>query len=299
MALIQHPADATVYAPDLPRSAESTRPQWQSPSRLTVSVLLHAPYYQDTVAAGQHKPRAMQGGVGRETSEPAHGQVTRLSQWDFGQSTGVFRLLDIARGVGVPVAVALDSYGCTRLPGFARAVAPLAGEIVARGTAANIIISPQMTEDEERAYIAGSIGAVEAATGREVSGWFSPERGSTARTPRLLAEAGLGWFGDWPVDEVPVAIDSGLTALPFGLETEDMFALYTRGLPFPDYERLLDETVDQLIADADTTGHRYLGLSWFGWVLGQACYADVAERVLTRLAENPDVRVVLPSAVAP
>lgn len=299
MSLIQHPADSTVYAPGLPRTFEPSRPHWESQAPLTVSVLLHAPYYQDTIAPGQHKPRAMQGGVGRETSEPAHGQVTRLSQWDFGVTTGVFRLLDIARDLGVPVAVAVDTYGCTRLPGFARTVAPLAGEIVARGAAANVLISPLNSEDEERSYIAASVSAIEATTGREVSGWFSPERGSSARTPRLLAEAGLGWFGDWPVDELPVALGGGLIALPFGLETEDMFALYTRGLPFPDYERLLDETIDQLIADAATTGNRFLGLSWFGWVLGQACYAAVAERVLARLAANPDVRLMLPSAVTP
>jgi hypothetical protein len=301
MTLLTHPTDATVFAPDLPRTFEPTRPQWQTDKKLTVSVLLHAPYYQDTVAPGQYKPLTMQGGVGRETSEPRHGQVARLSQWDFGLTTGIFRLLTTARRLGVPVGVALDEYGCTRMPGLAQTVARDAGEIVARGTAANIIISPEMTDDAERAYIAASKATVEAATGRGVAGWFSPERGSSPRTARLLAEAGFSWFGDWPLDEVPVRLDGSakdLVSLPFGLETEDMFALFGRGIGFDTYERMLDETVEQLIGDADATGHRFLGLSWFGWVLGQACYADVAERVLARLAANPDVQILLPSEAA-
>lgn len=299
MTLIEHPADATVFAPDLPRAYEPTRTAWSGGAALTVSVLLHAPAYRDVVEAPLHKPMAMQGGVGRETTEPRHGQVTRLSQWDFGLTTGIFRLLDTAERAGIPVAVALDEYG-TRLPGLAAAVADRAGEIVVRGKAANVILAPAMTEDEERAYIAESRAAVAAATGRTATGWFSPERASTPRTPHLLREAGFEWFGDWPIDEVPVALAgsaAGLTALPFPLETEDMFELYTRGLGFRDYDRLLDGTVEQLVADAQATGDRFLGLSWFGWVLGQACYADVAVHVLERLAAHPDIRVVVPSAV--
>ncbi|SDT36386.1 hypothetical protein [Actinoplanes derwentensis] len=296
MTLIPHPADAIVYAPDIPRSYEPSRPPWQADAPLTVSVLLHAPAYQDVVLPPRHKPAAMQGGVGRETSEPRHGQVARLSQWDFGLTTGIFRLLDIAAGLNVPVAVALDSYG-TRLPGLAAAVSSLAGEIVVRGEAANAILSPAMTPDEQQRYIREARAAVEAATGRTSTGWFSPERASTPLTSGILRGAGFAWFGDWPLDEVPVPVGDGLTALPFGLETEDMFALYTRGLPFGDYERLLDDTVDQLLADAAVTGPRFLGLSWFGWVLGQACFADVAERVLTRLAAHPDIRILLPGQV--
>jgi allantoinase len=303
MTLIQHPRDATVFAPGLPRAYDTHRAPWQLPAgkKLAVSVLLHAPSYQDVPPAGSFKPIAMQGGVGRDTAEPKHGQLARLSQWDFGLTVGIWRLLGIAQKAGVPVAVALDSFGVRTMPGLADLVAERAQEIVVRGSAANIILDEAMTADEERAYIAEARSAVEAATGRTASGWFSPERANSARTAGLLREAGFDWFGDWPVDERPVALDgaaSGLTAVPFGLETEDMFALYTRSLAFPDYERLLDETVEQLIADADVVGGRFLGLSWFGWVLGQACFADVAERTLTKLAANPQVLLVTPGDVA-
>jgi hypothetical protein len=303
MTLIQHPHDATVFAPGLPRTFDTHRAPWALPDgkKLAVSVLLHAPSYQDVPPAGSFKPIAMQGGVGRDTAEPKHGQLARLSQWDFGLTVGIWRLLGIAEKAGVPVAVALDSFGVRTMPGLASLVAERAQEIVVRGSAANILLDEAMTVEQEREYIAEARSAVETATGRTATGWFSPERANSLRTPELLREAGFDWFGDWPVDERPVALDgaaTGLTAVPFGLETEDMFSLYTRSLAFPDYERLLDETIEQLVADADIVGARFLGLSWFGWVLGQACFADVAERTLQKLAAHPDVILVTPGQVA-
>ncbi|MCJ1675567.1 hypothetical protein MT355_20065 [Rathayibacter sp. VKM Ac-2929] len=214
-------------------------------------------------------------------------------------TVGIWRLLDIAQQTGVPVAVALDAAGVREMPGLARLAAERAQEIVVRGRAANDILGSGVVD--ERGYIADARLAVETATGRSTSGWFGPERGQSPQTTTLLREAGFSWFGDWPVDERPVALSggaAGLVALPHPLETEDMFSLYTRGLPFADYERALEDTFDQLIRDAEIVGPRYLGLSWFGWVLGQACFADVAERILARLAAHPDVLLATPSEIA-
>lgn len=303
MTLITHPTDATVFVPDLPRAYEPHREPWVLPGgeKLAVSVLLHAPSYQDVVPADAFTPTAMQGGVGRDTSEPRHGQVARLSQWDFGLTTGIWRLLDIAERAGVPVAVALDEAGVTTVPGLARGIADRAQEIVVRGTAANIILSPRMDLEQERASIVRAKDAVQRFTGRECVGWFGPERASTSRTTALLRDAGFRWFGDWPLDERPVALagaSSGLTAVSHALETEDMFELYARGIPAADYAQLLSATIDQLVRDADVVGARHLGLSLFGWVSGQACFADVAEQTLRALAAHPDVLLVTPGQVA-
>jgi len=199
------------------------------------------------------------------------------------------------------VAVALDAAGVRDVPGLAKGVAASGAEIAVRGQAANVILSPTMTEEAEREYIRDSKAAVEAFTGKTATGWFGPERASTPRTTTLLRKQSFTWFGDWPLDEVPVPLTGpreGLTALTFPLETEDMFELYARGVPFTDYEDLLASTIDQLVADADVTGPRFLGLNWFGWVSGQAAFADVAERTLRMLAEHPDVRIMTPGEVA-
>ncbi|MFG6503530.1 hypothetical protein [Microbacterium sp. P05] len=303
MTLIPHPAEAVVFAPDLAHAYDTHREPWAGAggAKLTVSVLLHAPSYQDVPPAGSVTPMSMQGGVGRDTSEPRHGQVARLSQWDFGLTVGIWRLLAIAERSGVPVAVALDESGARTVPGLARGVAERAQEIVVRGQAANSILSQAMDESTERSYITRSRDAVAHYTARESTGWFSPERASTSRTTALLRESGFRWLGDWPIDERPVALtgrSSGLTAVAHPLETEDMFALYSRGQPFSDYEEVLAATVDQLVADAAIVGPRHLGLSWFGWVSGQAAFADVAERTVRMLVAHPDVRLVTPGEVA-
>jgi allantoinase len=298
-----NPADAVVYAPTLPRTYDTVRGGWRAAAPLTVSLLFHAPYYLDTLEPGQFRATAMPGGVGGASPEaaggPPRGQVTRLSQHEFGLSSGLDRLMSAAEREGLPFAVALDAYGVTRVPRLASGVAARAGEIVVRGQAATSIISSAMSESDEVDYIRTSRAAVERATGRTADGWFGPERGLTERTTALLRREGFRWFGDWPVDERPVELDgdaTGLTALPFSLATEDSHQLYGRGLRFGDFETLLDETLTQLIADAEFVGPRFLGLSWFGWVLGQACYIGVAERILARLAADPRIAVVLPSA---
>lgn len=294
----------TVYAPDLQRTYEPARADWFLPSgkKLAVSILMHAPAYMDNVPEGALKPLEMQGGVGRDTSEPRIGQVVRLSQWDFGLTVGIFRLMSIAEAVGVPFAVTLDQYGVEHAPGLAGEVGRRAPEIVARGRAANLVFSEEISPEKELITIRECLGTIREATGRTPAGWFSPERATSSRTHALLAQAGISWFGEWPVDETPVVVPtepSEVVSLPFSLEAEDMFALYTRGMRFDDYEQFLKDTVQQLLEDADIVGSRFLGLSWFGWVLGQACFADVAERFLAWLVEQPEVEILLPSEVAP
>jgi hypothetical protein len=302
MPLITDPPGTVVFPPDIRRTYEPTGPTWEPDTEacLVVSVVIHAPSYQDTPPPGAIKPQSMQGGVGRDTAEPRHGQLARLSQWDFGLTVGLWRLLTIAEDAGIPVAVALDSAGVTTMPGLAQGAAARAQEIVVRGAAANVIVGDSMTADAERRYIQEATATVAQATGTTPTGWFGPERGQSRRTPELLAEAGYRWFGDWPVDERPVHLEGqaqGLTALPHALDTEDMFSLFTRSVTADAYTQILDQTVDQLVADSALGGTRYLGLSLFGWVSGQACFADVIEHFLHRLAGDPNVLIATPSQV--
>jgi hypothetical protein len=242
----------------------------------------------------------MVGGVGRDSSEPRHGQVARLSQWDFGLTTGAFRLLDIAERQGVPAAVALDKLGCERMPGLARETAARAAEIVCRGWSANRVLHDQMSVEEETRYVGRTVESVSRHSGREVRGWFSPERATSLNTPKVLRDQGLGWFGDWSSDDVPFGLTDGaqgLISVPFMLDAEDAFALYRRGMDPLDYEDLLTETLEQLVDECDSNP-KFLGLNLFGWVSGQACFANVVERFFRTLASHPKVDVIAPGDVA-
>lgn len=302
MGIVTNPANAVVFAPHLPRTYDTHREPWHQDRKLTVSLLLHAPYFLDVVEPGMHRPPLITGGVGGAApdsgAKPPHGQIVKLSQYDFGLANGIFRLMDIADKYGLEYTVALDELGAKRVPFLARSVAARAAELCVRGQTVTSTISPKMSRQQELDYITASKAAVEEETGRRIDGWFSPERAGTMNTAALVREAGFEWTGDWNIDEMPVPMDgdaAGVTALPFSLDTEDTHQLYTRGMRFADYERLIHECIDQLIKDADVVGPRFLGLSWHGWVLGQACYADIAESVMQRLVQDPDIQVVLPS----
>ena len=53
-----------VFAPHFPRTYDTVRPQWQAEKKLTVSLLLHAPFYLDTPEPGMYRPNLIPGGVG-------------------------------------------------------------------------------------------------------------------------------------------------------------------------------------------------------------------------------------------
>ena len=119
------------------------------------------------------------------------------------------------------------------------------------------MITSRMTEEEERAYIDESIAALREASGRSPRGWAGPEYGESARTPQLLAQAGIRYVCDWANDEQPYRMktDTGeLYALPVMVELDDAFALRDRRFRVDEYCQQLKDAFDALYEDAAASG---------------------------------------------
>ncbi|MDP6550516.1 MAG: polysaccharide deacetylase, partial [Dehalococcoidia bacterium] len=125
------------------------------------------------------------------------------------------------------------------------------------------------------------------ATGRAPQGWLGPEFGESARTPGLLAEAGIRYVCDWANDEqpYPMHVQQGeLFALPVMVDLDDVQALWTRRVPVDRYGETLKEAFDTMYRDGEQNG-RVLTLNLHPWLIGQPFrigYLDDALGYMTR-----------------
>ena len=153
------------------------------------------------------------------------------------------------------------------------------------------MITSRMEEGEERAFIAESIGALREATGRVPAGWSGAEYGESARTPQLLAEAGIGYVCDWANDEQPYRMTTAageLHALPVMVELDDAFALRDRCFRVDEYCQQLVDAFDTMYADAATSG-RLLAINLHAWLMGQAYRIEFLDAALAHMVQHAGV----------
>ena len=120
---------------------------------------------------------------------------------------------------------------------------------------------------------------------------MGPEFGESARTPRLLAEAGVEYVCDWTNDEQPYEMTTptgSLASLPICLDLDDVNALWERRMDVERYAQLVKESVDRLLEDGKTTG-RLLVLNLRPWLMGQPFRIGYLEDVLEHLASREGV----------
>ena len=98
------------------------------------------------------------------------------------------RLLDRYQ---IRAGVAVNALAAERYPFLIEQFRKRKYEFIAHGHSASRMITSKMTEAEEKAEIADSIAAIEKAAGIRPRGWLGQDYGESARTPQLLADAGL------------------------------------------------------------------------------------------------------------
>ncbi len=129
------------------------------------------------------------------------------------------------------------------------------------------MITSRMTEAEERAHILEARDGLRAA-GASPEGWLGQDAGGTARTARLLTEAGFRYSLDWANDEEPYMheVPGGLVSVPHPMDLDDAQLLFLRRVPVARYPALVAETLDSLLAEP--RGGRVLTLGLRPWLSG-------------------------------
>lgn len=211
----------------------------------------------------------------------------RLTHREYGHRVGIFRVLDTLDAHGIPATVAVDVLTAEHYPWLVDHCLERGCELVAHGVAASRLVTSKMSEEEEADTIARSIDAITSASGTRPRGWFGPEGSESARTPAVVAAAGLDYLCDWPNDEQPydMTVPSGqLTSMPLYLEADDEHSLWTRRMRLSDWQDSLVETAAMLHSDGAETG-RLLMPTLRPWLSGQPFRIPVLDAALDAIDE--------------
>jgi len=210
-----------------------------------------------------------------------------LAQREYGHRVGIFRLLDMLGGLGIPPTIAIDAMAAERYPELVRQCAALGAEFVGHGVSASRVITSAMPEAEERAYIREALTRIEAATGVHIRGWMSPDQAQSLRTPQLLDEAGVDYVLDWPNDEQPYYMTTPhrMVSLPTAYELDDSVSLNVRGNTPDLYAGSIANACEQLVKDGETTA-RSLVLTLRPSVAGHSLRVGLIEEALRRAMKD-------------
>lgn len=241
--------------------------RWPEQARLAICILVNLEHTEWQPPAGSVQ---VVGSVGGLAVRP-YPDYTRLSHREYGHRVGIFRLLDTLEKYGLKATVAMDALTAEHYPYLVRHCLQRGCEIIGHGVSASRMISSQMLEQQERDDIHTAIDTLRRATGQAPRGWFGPEYGESARTPQLLAQAGIRYVCDWANDEQPYRMTTPqgeLYALPIMLELDDLHAMGERRVPVTRYAAMLQEGFEQLYRDGAQNG-RLLVLHLHPWLSGQ------------------------------
>ena len=241
--------------------------RWPDNARVALCTIVNLAHMEWQQPEGSYRAPNLTGGIGGLPFP----DYARYGQRDYGHRVGVFRVLDTLEKHGLKPTVAMDQLTAENYPYLVRHCVERGCEIIGHGVALTRMITSRMSEEEEREYILASISALRRATGTDPAGWFSPEYGESARTPQLLASAGISYVCDWVNDEQPYPMKTAqgsLFAMPMAYELDDAVALTHRLVPIHRYGEMLKESFDQLYLDGEANG-RVLVLNLHPWLIGQ------------------------------
>jgi hypothetical protein len=217
---------------------------------------------------------------------------------EYGNRVGIFRILEVFDRCGLRATLAAGAAACERYEPVIDACLERGWELVPHGTYATRMISSALSEAEERELIGTSLAAVEQHLGRRPRGWIGQDFGESARTPRLVADAGLDYIADWPNDEQPYRMNVGapLVSLPYQAEWDDLQLLRIRQVAADRYPAIIQAAFAGLRRDGATNG-RTMSLGIRPWLLGRPECRGHLEAALSFLGAQPTAWHATPSEI--
>ena len=205
----------------------------------------------------------------------------------YGSRNGVWRLLKILNDHRVPSTFVSNAHSMELVPDAVEAMLRTGHEVAAHSYTQDALMA-YLNPEEERALIAKCIDVFKRLTGAPPKGWLSPVLAPTADTERLIAEAGLLWYGDYNHIDLPFCVDTGsgrLVAIPHS-DFADHRVL--RANP-RDWFEVYKDTFDYLYQNEPTS---YMNITLHCHFGGRPLMAAQFDRILRYIKGFPDVWIV-------
>ncbi len=181
-----------------------------------------------------------------------HPDLVNYARRDYGNRVGIWRMLDLLDELGATATISLNAAVLDHYPDIVEALAARPYDVMAHGLY-NTRYAAGLDPDEERRFIDDVRTTVRSRLGREVAGWLGPALTTTPATFDLLAEAGIGYVGDFLHDDepAPVVVESGsMVALPYSIHLNDSPLIGRSQHSGATFARLVREQFEELYAEA-------------------------------------------------
>jgi allantoinase len=217
---------------------------------------------------------------------------------DYGARVGVWRLIELLDELRIEPTVTLNSDVCKHYPQIIEAGLARSWSCWVAHGKANSIPHIGLSLADERSLLQEIVTQIEAATGIRPAGWLGPALTETFNTPQLLHDLGLSYVLDWACDDQPFPLTiPGMIGIPYDVETNDITSFLARGMQGPDYERMLLDHLEQLLAESGESGKvMCLGLHTF--IVGQPFRFKYLKRALRQIAATEGVWITTTDAIA-
>lgn len=202
----------------------------------------------------------------------------------YGMRRGIWRFLDSLDGTKTPATFFMCGRSVERVPELAQAVTAKGHEAACHGWLWRTH-ADYPDRASERADLLRATDAIEKQTGQRPLGFFC--RGSESPWTRdLLAEMGYAYTSNAFDDDLPYADASGLTVLPYNLDTNDMKFFHPNGFVRP--EEMVDYAcgaLDQLLLEARHGASSTLSIGFHLRITGRPARFRAVTQILDRLAQ--------------
>lgn len=228
----------------------------------------------------------------RQALPPPTGVTLRpdLPHWawhEYGMRVGFWRLKAALDRLKITPTLSVNARVCLDYPRVAQAARDAGWEFMGHSYDQR----PIHFEPNQRAMIRRAVKVIKAYTGKQPVGWLGPGFTETLETPDLLAEAGIKYVADWPVDDEPCELKTQhgtLLSLPYSIELNDIAMMMVQHHPASEFVTRCMDYFDRVYAESKSRA-KVMSIAVHPYISGTPYRIKYFEQVLAALRKKPGV----------